>query len=102
MTKEFVSQFGGGLVVIAGPRFGPGQLAETAIADMLPVVIDAESKRRDEKEFRLQLTPAAIQYDFMRLGQTGHEQSEWLEQPGQTSLVSTGEANRSARHARAR
>ncbi|MDB5346849.1 MAG: hypothetical protein JWP89_5226 [Schlesneria sp.] len=73
MTKEFVSQFGGGLVVMAGPRFGPGQLAETALADMLPVVVDPDGKRRDDKEFRLALTPIATQYDFMRLGQTDQE-----------------------------
>lgn len=73
MTKEFVSQFGGGLVVMAGPRFGPGQLAETPLADMLPVVVDPDTKRRDDKEFRLALTPIASQYDFMRLGQTDQE-----------------------------
>lgn len=78
MTKEFVSQFGGGLVVMAGPRFGPGQLAETALADMLPVVVDPDAKRRDDKEFRLALTPIASQYDFMRLGQTDQEnQKGW-------------------------
>lgn len=78
MTKEFVSQFGGGLVVMAGPRFGPGQLAETPLADMLPVVVDPDGKRRDDKEFRLALTPIASQYDFMRLGQTDQEhQKRW-------------------------
>jgi hypothetical protein len=70
MTKEFVEQFGGGLVVIAGPRFGPGQLAETPLADMLPVVVDPAARLRDTQEFRLQLTPLAVQYDFMRLGTT--------------------------------
>jgi hypothetical protein len=73
MTKEFVSQFGGGLVVMAGPRFGPGQLAGTPLADMLPVVVDADAKMRDDKEFRLTLTPVAGQYDFMRLGQSEPE-----------------------------
>lgn len=73
MTKEFVSQFGGGLVVMAGPRFGPGQLAETALAEMLPIVVDTDAKRRDEQEFRPTLTPIARQYDFMRLGQTDAE-----------------------------
>jgi hypothetical protein len=68
MTKEFVSQFGGGLVVIAGPRFGPGQLSSTALADMLPVIVDRDARRRDQKEFRLSLTPLAWQYEFMRLG----------------------------------
>ncbi|MFO1044450.1 MAG: hypothetical protein U0941_21975 [Planctomycetaceae bacterium] len=78
MTKEFVSQFGGGLVVLAGPRFGPGQLADTPLADMLPVVVDPDAKRRDDKEFRLALTPVAAQFDFMRLGQTDQEhQKGW-------------------------
>jgi hypothetical protein len=73
MTKEFVDQFGGGLVVIAGPRFGPGQLAETPLAAMLPVVVDPAARLRDAKDFRLHLTPLAGQYDFMRLGQARDE-----------------------------
>jgi len=85
MTKEFVSQFGGGLVVIAGPRFGPGQLAETALADMLPVVVDPDAKRRDEKEFRMSLTPIASQFDFMRLGQTTAENTSGWNNMGKLS-----------------
>ena len=78
MTKEFVDQFGGGLVVIAGPRFGPGQLAETPLAPLLPVVADPSSRLRDRDEFRLQLTPFARQYDFMRLGEpTDDPQRGW-------------------------
>lgn len=78
MTKEFVGQFGGGLVVIAGPRFGPGQLARTPLADLLPVVVDADARRRDQEEFRLALTPIAEQYDFMRLGRTeADNQKAW-------------------------
>lgn len=68
MTKEFVSEFGGGLVVIAGPRFGPGQLTGTPLADLLPVVIDADAKRRDGNPFIPALTQTALQYDFMRIG----------------------------------
>ena len=30
LTKEFVGNFGGGLVVISGPRFGPGELGRHA------------------------------------------------------------------------
>lgn len=73
MTKEFVDQFGGGLVVMAGPRFGPGQLAETPLADALPVVVDPAARLRDGKEFRLQLTPLASQFEFMRLGQSSDD-----------------------------
>ena len=73
MLREFVGQFGGGLVVIAGPGFGPSQLAQTPLADMLPVILDPEARLRDQREFRLQLTPLADQYDFMQLGQNADE-----------------------------
>lgn len=72
MAKEFVSQFGGGLVVIGGPRFGPQALADTELADMLPIVPDPGAQRRDVP-FRLVLTPAADEFDFMRLGETDAE-----------------------------
>ncbi len=72
MAKEFVSQFGGGLVVIGGPRFGPQALADTELADMLPVVPDPGAQRRDVP-FKPVLTPAADEFDFMRLGETDAE-----------------------------
>lgn len=68
LTKEFVSKFGGGLVVIAGPRFGPSQLARTPLADLLPVVVDPTARLRDDKDFTLRLTPEADTVDFMQLG----------------------------------
>lgn len=70
MTKEFVGKFGGGLVVLAGPRFGPGQLGNTPLGDMLPVIVDPDARLRDDRRFEMQLSPMALQYDFMRLGQT--------------------------------
>jgi hypothetical protein len=78
MTKEFVEKFGGGLVVIAGSRFGPGQLAGTPLADMLPVVLEGESRPQDRKEFTLQLTADAGLVDFMQLGASEQEnQKAW-------------------------
>lgn len=68
MTKEFVNTFGGGLVVMAGPRFGPGDLADTPLADMLPVVVDPDGRVNDAREFRLELTPEGRIEDFMQLG----------------------------------
>jgi hypothetical protein len=68
MTKEFVGKFGGGLVVVSGPRYGPGQLAGTPLADMLPVVVDPGAKPRDERAFAVQLTAEAGAIDFMQLG----------------------------------
>ncbi|HEY3963301.1 MAG TPA: hypothetical protein VGM05_02010 [Planctomycetaceae bacterium] len=73
MTKEFVGKFGGGLVVVAGPRFGPGQLADTPLADMLPVVVDPGARVREDHGFALQLTPDAATVDFMELGANDRE-----------------------------
>ncbi len=69
MVKEFVGKFGGGLVVIAGPRFGPQQLHGTPLADMLPVILDPQAQLRDDREYELQLTARASGYSFMNLGQ---------------------------------
>ncbi len=70
LTKEFVGEFGGGLVILAGPRFGPGQLVDTPLEDLLPVRVDPRQRIRDRRQFRLQLTPEARQkqYGFMNLG----------------------------------
>ncbi|MBI4604316.1 MAG: VWA domain-containing protein [Planctomycetes bacterium] len=68
MTRELVGRFGGGLVVISGPRFGPGQLAGTALAEMLPVVVEPGSRLREGELRRLRLRPEAFATDFMRLG----------------------------------
>lgn len=72
MLEEYVKQFGGGLVVIAGAQYGIGEFRDTLIADMLPVVVDPASKPK-VKDFRLQLTPAAAGEDFMNLGRDEHE-----------------------------
>ncbi len=78
MVKEFVSKFGGGLVVIAGPRFGPGQMANTALAEMLPVVVDGDAGLQTQREFNLKITPEAEQFDFMQLGGDAQEnQRAW-------------------------
>ncbi|MBW3597610.1 MAG: hypothetical protein KY475_10080 [Planctomycetes bacterium] len=68
MVKQFVGVFGGGLVVISGPRFGPGELAGSPLEEMLPVLVERGSKLRDSAEFRLTLTPQAELYPFMTLG----------------------------------
>jgi hypothetical protein len=71
LAKEYVGNLGGGLVVIAGPRFGPRELHQTLLADMLPVIIDPAAELRtapSRPEFRLRLTPHAARYAFMQLG----------------------------------
>jgi hypothetical protein len=77
-VQEFVSEFGGGLVVLSGPNFGPAQLAGTPLADMLPVVVDTEARLRDAREFAPRLTPEAARYDFMQLAAgTTENQRAW-------------------------
>lgn len=67
MLEEYVKKFGGGLVVIAGPRYGLSELNKTRIGDMLPVVVEPGSRAKDSS-FRLQITPEAADYSFMQLG----------------------------------
>jgi hypothetical protein len=79
MVKEYVGNLGGGLVVIAGPEFGLKDLQGTAIADMLPVVVDPQLEIRTAPqypEFRPRLTPHAARYTFMRLGQSDTENAK--------------------------
>jgi hypothetical protein len=70
LAREFVTQFGGGLVIISGPRFGPGQLAETKLADILPVVVDPAARLRDDHPFHPHVTLDANNYKFMQLGES--------------------------------
>jgi hypothetical protein len=83
MVKEYVSNLGGGLVVIAGPRFGPRELVGTPLADMLPVVVDPQTLLRDDREFRPRLTPHAPRYPFMQLGANEQESAQAWENLGQ-------------------
>lgn len=80
-VREFVSEFGGGLVVMAGPRFGPGVLAKTPLAQLLPVILDEDAQRVDAP-FRLGETAAAQQFAFMRLGATTEENTAAWENLG--------------------
>lgn len=73
MVEEFVGDFGGGLVVLSGPRFGPTELLDTPLASMLPVRLDAESEPRDDEPFALHLTGAAERYPFMKLADAPDE-----------------------------
>lgn len=63
--REFVERFGGGLVILSGTRFGPAQLADTPLGELLPVMLDA-APRSEESSFQPRLTAAAAETDFMR------------------------------------
>lgn len=75
--EEFVAQFGGGLVVLAGPRFGPGHWARSGLEPMLPVQVSPQARLRD-RPFALNRTPEAALTDFMRLGDTAEgDEKAW-------------------------
>ncbi len=68
MLKQFVGQFGGGLVIVSGPNNGPSELINTEIADMLPVKLDRSLSIRASNPFRMEITPLGKQADIMQLG----------------------------------
>lgn len=76
MTREYVDQFGGGLVVVAGSRYGPGELASTPLGELLPVKVDPHARRRDRQPFEIERTADAAQYDFMQLGASDAENAK--------------------------
>jgi len=78
MTREFVKEFGGGLVILSGPNFGPGELLDTPLADLLPVKIEPGTQIHAKESFRPRLTPHAARYDFMQLGaDAGDNETAW-------------------------
>lgn len=78
MVKEFVDKFGGGLVILAGPHFGPSELAGTPLADLLPVrpIPGAKFVDAGKQPFTPRLTAAAADYDFMQLSPDPKENRE--------------------------
>ncbi|MCE9548468.1 MAG: VWA domain-containing protein [Planctomycetia bacterium] len=74
-VKEYVDKFGGGLVVMAGPVHGVGELSETPLADLLPVSVESGERIRAKQPFKMRLTPAAASADaeFMQLGASADE-----------------------------
>lgn len=75
MVKEFVDKFGGGLVILSGPNFGPGELASTPLADLLPVRVIPGGKFVDsgKQGFLPRLTDASLEFDFMQLSADQNE-----------------------------
>jgi hypothetical protein len=88
MAKEYVSNLGGGLVVIAGPHYGPRELQGTALADMLPVILDPQATFKDAQEFRPRLTAHAPRYAFMQLGASDAENARAWDNLGKLPGIS--------------
>jgi len=58
MIAEFVDRRGGGLLALGGPRaFSEGGYAGTAVAETLPVVLDANLRQKEGEVIRLAVKP---------------------------------------------
>ena len=81
LLKEYVRDLGGGLVVIAGPRFGLRELSQTPIADMLPVVIDPQARPRTDRPFALRRTALAAEEPYHAIERKSAGERTRVEQP---------------------
>ncbi len=85
--REFVEEFRGGLVVIAGRQHMPAEYRDTPLAEILPVEFlavnyKAESDKRIQP-FRPVLTDAGQRADMMALADTPEDNRKvWLDLPG--------------------
>jgi uncharacterized membrane protein len=84
MMADFVSQRGGGLLMLGGRRsFAEGGYASTPIAEVLPVVLEpSESKERFFAEIKVELTPFGLTQGATQLAGTEEKTAErWQSLP---------------------
>jgi uncharacterized membrane protein len=87
MLAEFVSERGGGLLMLGGRRsFAEGGYAGTALADVMPVVLDGEAGE-SVAELEVHLTPAGAGHAPLQLGATEQASAErWRTLPPLTAV----------------
>lgn len=84
MIADFVSQRGGGLLMLGGRRaFAEGGYAETPIADVLPVVLDDVDSEGDfVGEVQVEVTPSGRTHPITQIAETIEESAaRWSELP---------------------
>ena len=90
MIAEFVDRRGGGLLMLGGPRsFAEGGWTGTAVADVLPVVLDRNNTQPKGTVTRLSIKPtrAGAATAVTQLGATEQASAEkWASLPGITSV----------------
>ena len=90
MISEFVDRRGGGLLTLGGPRaFAEGGYAGTAVADVLPVVLDRTKVQAKDTVSRLQVKPtragSATAVTQLAANETASAE-RWNTLPGITSV----------------
>jgi uncharacterized membrane protein len=90
MIAEFVDRRGGGLLMLGGARsFGEGGYAGTAVADVLPLVLDQSTRGLDPALLRLSVRPtrAGAAQGVTQIAETEEASEEkWGVLPGATSV----------------
>lgn len=91
MIAEFVSQRGGGLLMLGGRRsFAEGGYGATAVADALPVVIESEAATGGDRrviEVRAEPTPVGLLHPAMQIAASLEASSErWRSLPPLTTV----------------
>jgi uncharacterized membrane protein len=90
MISEFVDRRGGGLLMLGGPRsFAEGGYAGTAVADVLPVVLDRAKVQPKGTVMRLKVKPTRAGYAtaVTQIGANEEASTErWNNLPGVTAV----------------
>ncbi|MEZ6112799.1 MAG: glutamine amidotransferase [Pirellulaceae bacterium] len=84
LIQQFVSQRGGGLLMLGGREsFVKGEWARTPVGDLLPVYVDRGEPAPPETEYRLHLTREGWLQPWVRVRATEQEEAKRLaEMPG--------------------
>ena len=79
LLRNFVSQRGGGLLMLGGPEsFAEGKYDRTPVGDLLPVYLDRPTPAEGNPEYRLVLTREGWLQPWVRLRKTEDEEDKRL------------------------
>jgi uncharacterized membrane protein len=79
LLRNFVSQRGGGLLMLGGPdSFGDGQYDRTPVSELLPVYFSRSASGLDEVQYRLDLTREGMLQPWVRSRKTEDEERNRL------------------------
>ncbi len=79
LLRNFVSQRGGGLLMLGGPdSFGDGQYDNTPVSELLPVYLSRSPEGQDDAQYRLDLTREGMLQPWVRSRKTEDEERQQL------------------------
>jgi len=79
LLRNFVSQRGGGLLMLGGPgSFGDGQYEKTPVSELLPVYLSRPLGGQDDMQYRFELTREGLLQPWVRSRKTEDEERQRL------------------------